>query len=136
MEWHPSIRVLDLDLSPLLEQQFPDRQVAVSRCNVELQEIPNINLKLKLNLVYSQFIPKWSNSGAAHQSYSIFILGVQVGSTQHHRPDISQHRRLFCPSTFIDLLLRDPCVHTNRKWANNRCVALPSGPSAVCGWWH
>lgn len=42
MEWRPTIRVLDLDLSSLLEQQFPDRQVAVSRCNVELHEIPDI----------------------------------------------------------------------------------------------
>lgn len=51
MEWRPSIRVLDLDPSPLLEQQFPDGQVAVSTRNVELQENPNVNLKLELKFV-------------------------------------------------------------------------------------
>lgn len=43
MEWRPSIRVLGLDLSPVLQQQLPDRRVAVSRGDVELQEIHDIH---------------------------------------------------------------------------------------------
>lgn len=41
MERCPSIRVLDLYLSPLLEEQLPHRHVAVSRCYVELSETLN-----------------------------------------------------------------------------------------------